>query len=240
MNINCCNANGPRAFTLLPGIAYQTSKYGIFINLYGESSALVDLPSKNRVEIKQNTTYPVSDRIEITLHPENAATFTLALRIPEWSETTTVLVNGEGADNIFHGTYFKIRRNWKEGDQVILQPDLRGRVVMLNGYQAIMRGPVLLARDSRFDDGFVDETAVMVVQENMVELRPNQEKPGNIWMSFTAPMILGTDLEGEFREPKQIRFCDFSSAGNTWNRDSRYRVWIRQTLNVQQKPYHPY
>jgi len=240
MNINCCNANGPRAFTLLPGIAYQTSKDGIFINLYGESWATIDLKAKNRVRIEQNTGYPVSERIEITMHPDYPATFTLALRVPGWSEITTILVNGVKAENIIPGTYYKIRKYWKDGDQVILQPDLRGRLVLLNGYQAIVRGPILLTRDSRFADGFVDETAVVLHKENVIELQPCVEKPGNMWMSFTAPLILGTDLEGEYREPRQIRFCDFSSAGNDWNRDSRYRAWIRQTLNVQQALYKPY
>jgi hypothetical protein len=51
---------------------------------------------------------------------------------------------------------------------------------------------------------------------------------------------LGTDLEGEGRNVKQIHFCDFASAGNTWSPDSRYRVWIRQTLNVMNAVYKGY
>jgi hypothetical protein len=54
-----------------------------------------------------------------------------------------------------------------------------------------------------------------------------------MWMCFTAPLILGTDLEGEYASPRQVRFCDFSSAGNTWDHNSRYRVWIPQTLDVK-------
>ncbi len=240
MNINCCNANGPRAFTLIPGIAYQSSGDGIFINLYGESSATIALNAKDSVLIHQNTGYPATERIEIKLHTDKPVTFTLALRIPGWSAVTLVSVNDVKADNIQPGTYHRITRTWKDGDRVILQPDLRGRLIHLNGYQAIIRGPVLLARDSRFGDGFVDETAVVIQNDNAVELQPVAEKPANIWMSFTVPMILGTDLEGEFREPRPVLFCDFSSAGNTWSADSRYRVWIKETLNVQKAPYKPY
>jgi hypothetical protein len=53
-------------------------------------------------------------------------------------------------------------------------------------------------------------------------------------------LVLGTDLEGEFRKPKQVGFCDFASAGNTWTEDSRYRVWIHQTLNVMGMDYITY
>ena len=59
-------------------------------------------------------------------------------------------------------------------------------------------------------------------------------------MAFTAPLILGTDMEGEDQHPKEIRFCDFSSAGNTWEKAVRYRVWIPETLNVMEMEYKPY
>jgi DUF1680 family protein len=240
MHINCCNANGPRAFTLIPKMALMSSENEIRINLYCQSSASVQLSPKNKVSIIQNTTYPESDEIEITVQPEKSANFTLALRIPEWSQNTAISVNGLPVEGIQTGTYQRITRDWKPGDKILLKLDLSGRLISLNGHQAISRGPILLARDSRFNDGFVDETAVIQQKDKLVELIPAVEKPDNIWMSFTAPLVLGTDLEGEFRNPQPIHFCDFASAGNTWSRDSRYRVWIPQTLNVMNVPYKAY
>jgi len=240
MHINCCSANGPRAFTLLPKIALMTSENKILVNLYSQSTASVQLNPKNKITLVQTTSYPVSDQIEISVQPEKSETFTLALRIPEWSNHTSVTINGIVSDGIQAGSYYQINREWKKNDKVILKLDLSGRLVKLNGHQAIMRGPVLLARDTRFKDGYVDEAAIVQQKNNLVELRPSTEKPDHIWMSFTAPLVLGTDLEGEFRQPKQIHFCDFASAGNTWSQDSRYRVWIRQTLNVMNDVYIPY
>ena len=240
MHINCCNANGPRAFALIPKMAMMSGKDEVFINLYGQSSASFQLNPKNKVNLQQETSYPESDQIEITVQPEKPENFTLALRIPSWSNQTSITMNGLPVDGIKNGSYQKITREWKSGDKVILKLDMNARLITLNGCQAIMRGPVLLARDSRFDDGFVDETAVIQSKDNLVELQPSVKKPEHIWMSFTAPLVLGTDLEGEFRQSKQIHFCDFASAGNTWSRDSRYRVWIRQTLNVMNSPYKAY
>jgi uncharacterized protein len=240
MHINCCNANGPRAFTLIPKMALMTAENEIRINLYCQSSASVQLSPKNKVSILQNTTYPESDQIEITVQPEKTENFTLALRIPAWSQTNTLLVNGLEVGGVQAGTYQRISRLWKSGDRILLKLDLTGRLITLNGHQAILRGPVLLARDSRFGDGFVDETAIIQQKNNQIELLPSAENPDHIWMSFTAPLVLGTDLEGEFRNPQPIHFCDFASAGNTWSRDSRYRVWIPQTLNVMNLPYKAY
>lgn len=240
MHINCCNANGPRAFALLPKLALMTSGNEIFVNLYSQSTASVLLNKKNKVTILQTTTYPESDQIEITVQPERSGTFTIGLRIPEWSSKTLVLVNGIPVEGVRSGSYCKVTREWKSGDKVILKLDLSGRLIVLNGHQSIMRGPVLLARDSRFEDGFVDEAGIVQHKNNLIELVTSTRKPEHIWMSFTAPLVLGTDLEGELRNPQQIHFCDFASAGNTWSSDSRYRVWIRQTLNVMNAAYKPY
>lgn len=243
MPINCCNANGPRAFTLIPKMALMTSEDEIVVNLYSESRATVTLgekSKKNIVTLDQTTSYPQTDRVEITLRPERPETYTLSLRIPQWSAHTSISVNGSPVEGVIGGLYRKITRKWDSGDKVVLQFDMSGRLITLNGYQAIMRGPILLARDSRFDDGFVDETAIVQQTDNKVDLQPTIDQPANLWMSFTAPLVLGTDLEGEFRNPRQVHFCDFGSAGNTWSEESRYRVWIKQTLNVMNAPYKAY
>jgi uncharacterized protein len=240
MPINCCTANGPRAFTLLPKMALMSDENEIIMNLYSQSSASIQLNPKNKVTIIQSTDYPESDQIMIAIQPEKPEIFTLALRIPAWSKQTSLSVNGIQVEEIRAGDYYRINREWKKDDKVTLKLDLSGRMITLNGYQAILRGPVLLARDSRFSDGFVDETAVVQNKDNFVELLPSVNKPEHIWMSITAPLVLGTDLEGEYRQPRQIHFCDFASAGNTWSSDSRYRVWIRQTLNVMNAVYKAY
>ncbi|MFZ4726176.1 MAG: beta-L-arabinofuranosidase domain-containing protein, partial [Paludibacter sp.] len=240
MNFNCCSANGPRAFVLLPKMAVMTSGKEITVNLYGQSTSGVQLNPKNKVNIIQTTFYPENEKIDITVQPEKPETFTIALRIPAWSSKTIIYVNGLAVDNVLPGTYQKITREWKKNDKISLNLDLSGRLISLNGYQAIMRGPILLARDTRFADGFIDEVAEVKAEKNRVLLKSSTEKPENVWMSFTAPLVLGTDLEGEYGKAKQVHFCDFASAGNTWNNDTRYRVWIKQTLNVLNSAYVPY
>lgn len=240
MHINCCNANGPRAFTLLPSIAVQKSGSAIFINLFSQMETSIQLNVKNKVGVKLSTNYPVTDQINISIDPEKSETFDINLRIPAWSKHSVVTVNGILIHEVIPGSYLKISREWRKGDLISFKADLSGRLVSLNGYQAILRGPVLLARDSRFNDGFVDETAIIQHKENVVELIPSEVKPDNIWMSFIAPLVLGTDLEGEFRNPKPVHFCDFGSAGNTWEQNTRYRVWIKQTLNVMNTEYKGY
>ncbi|HBC78751.1 MAG TPA: hypothetical protein DEO60_10200 [Bacteroidales bacterium] len=240
MHINCCNANGPRAFMMLPGFAVTGAPGEIYINLYGRGEALIPLNSKNKVSLEQVTDYPVSDKIEILIDPEKPESFTIGLRIPSWSENNSIEVNGTKITEALPGSYKKITRIWNKNDKIILKLDLSAKLIRQNGYQAILRGPVVLARDARFQDGFIYESAVINEKNGEVDLVPLSDKPQNTWMAFTAPLLLGTDLEGEFRTPKQIGFCDFASAGNTWGEDSRYRIWIPQTLNVMKAEYRTY
>jgi DUF1680 family protein len=240
MHINCCNANGPRAFTMLPRFAVMGGENEIIVNLYGDNISSVPINPKNKVDIEQISGYPVSDIVEININPEKSENFTVAFRIPAWSANTSLLINGAAITGINAGEYKRVTRVWNKNDKVVLKLDLSGKLVTLKGYQAILRGPVVLARDARFGDGFVYESAVIRANNNTIDLVPSAKKPAGVWMSFTAPLVLGTDLEGDFRNPKLIHFCDFASAGNTWGEDSRYRVWIPQTLNVMKTDYKAY
>ncbi len=238
MHINCCNANGPRAFALIPQFAYQRVDDNVRINYYGESEATISLTGKKEVTLRQHSDYPKTENVTIEVTPKREADFTISLRIPAWSRTAKVAVNGEEQTGVLQGSYLPISRKWKAGDVITVELDLRARLVELNNMQAIVRGPLVLARDSRFNDGFVDETSVIESKDGYVELTP-VDAPAFAWLAFTAPMVMGTDLEGN-RTPKAIHLCDFASAGNTWDKAVRYRVWLPKTLNVQNAPYVPY
>lgn len=238
MHINCCNANGPRGFALIPAYAYQIKGETIFLNLYSQSESTVQLPGKKEVKLTQQTDYPITGTIRISVDPAKKSHFALSLRIPSWSKQTSLKVNGSKITDVLPGSYCTIERDWNKGDQITVELDMRAKVVELNQAQAIVRGPVVLARDSRFNDGAVDEASVIVVKDGYVDLTPSKNA-GFTWMSFTAPLVLGTDLEGN-RTPVNVHFCDFASAGNTWDKKVRYRVWLPKTLNVIHAPYKPY
>lgn len=227
MHLNCCSANGPRAFVMLPRVAVTQGDNTLYVNLYSPSSSKATLNGAE-ILLEQRTTYPEDGQVEILVNPRNKEQdFNLALRIPAWSRIVGVSVNGEALADVQPGTYRMISRTWKPGDKVLLQLDMRGRLVEQNGYQAIERGPLVLTRDSRFADGFVDEACRIASAEGYVELFPVSDKPEKMWMAFTAPMqLLGRDPAIAGEDPAQVRLCDFASAGNNWNREGRYRVWL--------------
>lgn len=233
MDLNCCNANAPRAFMMLPRLVFMRDEEGVVVNLYSEGQASV-LFEGNEIQIQQSADYPVTGSIKLNISPSRPADFTVKLRIPQWSKQTSIIVNSEKITDFTPGEYATITRIWNKGDSIKIQLDMRGRVEFLQDgnhrHASIHRGPILLARDSRFDliDG--DEIAQPQLRDDgYFELKPAES--GEVWMLFTGKFLLGSDLEGDRHQPVELHLCDFASAGNTWDQRSRYRVWLPQPLD---------
>lgn len=235
LHINCCNANGPRGFAMIPEYAVKNDgKSNIFLNYLGASSSDI-LLGKDRVRIENETTYPVSDMLKIKVDPAKETAFTLNVRIPLWSEKTVVRVNGDTVPGIIPGSYAALTRKWKKGDNVEVILDMPVRMHTLNNQVAVTRGPIVFARDSRINDGFVDETLVIdSVNDGVIDGARLVEAPGFATVALSIPVTVGANLEGTDAE-RRITLCDFASAGNSWDPAVRYRVWLPQTLNIKLK-----
>ena len=145
----CCPNNYRRIISELPSMIYYKSQDGgIGINLYTASSATTNLPDGTSVDLKQETDYPNSGKVEITVSPSRSGSFPLMLRVPAWAKGAKVTVNGE-AQNIsaVPGNFLSINRQWSKGDKVLLDIPMDLRLVKgrkrQSGRVAIMRGPVL-------------------------------------------------------------------------------------------------
>ena len=243
LHINCCNANGPRGFALIPQTAYTTQNERINVNLYLDSEASLHL-GKNLVSLDMKTRYPLDGKATLTVTPQRSEAFAIALRIPSWvDDGFKVLLNGVEQSCLHRGGYLVINRRWAKCDRIDIDFRLKTKVVTFNHHQAITHGPLVFARDSRFADGDVDECAVVQCDAHgVVDARlADTEDSSFAWLTMEVPAVLGTDLEGEDNKAvRWVKFCDFASAGNDWNRNGRYRVWIPKTLHQMTEPYHKY
>lgn len=242
MHMNCCNANGPRGFALIPKIALQAEGNNIRLNLYTPMDAILADGTK-KLNLKVETNYPADGGVSVLMDIQRPERLRLILRIPEQAEDVSVLVNDEVQEVSHKGGYVCLDRIWKRNDHVALNFVLKTKVVRNNNMQAVVRGPLVFARDSRFRDGDVDECAVIQCDTcDVISAQVEQNVIGRFpWITLQVPMILGTDLENEANKTvKMIRFCDFASAGNDWVTNERYRVWIPQTLHIMTEPYHKY
>ena len=218
----------------------MADRENLCVNLYTPSTATIGVNGRS-VRNEQATDYPKTGTVTLTVAPDQPAAFTLKLRIPAWSAQTAVTVNGEAVADIRPGSYLALNRTWKAGDTVALTLDLCGRATLLNNHLAFERGPITLARDTRFNDGNIHEVCGAIDTAKPIPMTLNPDPQPGRWICVSVPLQIGMNLETpEGRTPRPIHFCDFASAGNTWKEDSLYRVWQRIPLNVTRQPYTSY
>ena len=147
----CCPPNLERTFAAIPGYLYSTSPAGVYVNLYHASTLDWHLEDGTGLKLVQRTKYPWDGDITLKISPAKAATFTLYLRIPGWSNKAAVTLEGKPAPGKPKpGEYFAIHREWNGESTVRLQLDVTPHLVAANplvredyGKVAVQRGPLL-------------------------------------------------------------------------------------------------
>lgn len=226
----CCVAIGAAGTGLIPSVAVMGRKDGVTVNLYEKGQVNAVTPSGNPLTLSFDTEYPLDGHVTLTLSLPASERFTVALRIPEWSETTELTVNGETI--AAHTGYTEIQREWNPGDRIGLAFDMRVRIVnapddpedvLAATHRALERGPLVLARDARLGepiDGLVDFAA----DENGYAL---------VRECVPAPFPCHLSLAVRQKDGSEIHVVDYASAGKTWRRDSRMTAWM-PTVNYWQ------
>lgn len=148
----CCPPNLQRTFASLPGYLYSTSREGLYVHHFAPGNLQWRLEDGPTLGLRQETGYPFEGNVRMRLSLESPAEFTLFVRIPAWSEKTSVKVNGAVHSGVKPGEYLALRRAWKQDDIVELALDMTPQVLRANplarenaGSVAIQRGPIVYA-----------------------------------------------------------------------------------------------
>ncbi|HEU4551439.1 MAG TPA: beta-L-arabinofuranosidase domain-containing protein [Chitinophaga sp.] len=238
MGLNCCVASGPRGLFNFPLHMVMQSDHGIYLNYYAAGAFALATPSGQQIIIDESTAYPKSGEIAFTVDVKQPEDMEIAVRIPGWSKESRVMLNGRELEDVHAGAYLKIKRRWTKGDKIMLALDMRGRVIKMHNSlssAAIMRGPLVLARDSRFEGAGIYRV-----------LKPVETTPGYIslvadsaenhaYLAMKAKFIPESYTEAA-HGPIEITLCDYASAGNMAN-DEFYQVWMPQLVNRREEGY---
>lgn len=209
--VTCCNLNGPMGLAYIPYISVMNCKSGPVINLYNAGTAIVKTPAQQNIVLEITTDYPKSGKVVIKVISHLPEKFTITLRIPSWSQTTILKVNNK-AEDVTAGTYKNVERKWSSGDKIELNLDMRCRLINAphgsnrdgDNFQALVRGPIVLARDENFDADYNKPVRIL-------------SKHGYVNLTSEVPFIPGTNMQ--FRIPVDsgfIHMVDYASVNN-WN-----------------------
>jgi len=237
MGLNCCVASGPRGLFTLPLSSVMSHKNGVSVNFFAEGKYRVQTPKGKQMEMLQQTDYPVSGDISLKVVLPKKESMVVRIRIPQWSQRTSLSINGEKFEHLVPGEYAEISREWTSGDEIRLSLDMRGRIVRMGTLPknvAIVRGPIVLARDARLGLPPVDATIQPLTdKDGYVDLTSVGQNQDGLRMTFKASFMPESNKESG-SSPIEITLCDFASAGNTIDEHSWFRVWFPQSFDPKE------
>ncbi len=231
----CCIAIGAAGTALVPALAVRERRDGAEPEVCPSGSAAggrqdgvelgIYLPGTVTaeiggvpVELEVDTCYPVEGEISVKVHADREIRFPLWLRIPSFAESGRVFVNEEEQAGVVPGTFFELRRSWKE-DRIRVSLKFGPRLAYgmenpqdsgSSRHVAVLYGPLALARDARLG----------------TEGTPVRVGDGKISVSAAEAGIpcqccFRVNMGGE-----EFLMIDYASAGKSWRRDSQMEVWM--------------
>jgi len=144
----CCGGTLPQIAADYRISAYFRDGGDVFVNLYIPST-LKWTENGKPFALEQSGSYPLDEKVLMTVTAPHAARFGLMLRIPAWAEGASVEVNGKVLPgNVAAGAFYRVDRKWKGGDTIALTLPLTPRLEAVNERHpetvALMRGPLVL------------------------------------------------------------------------------------------------
>ena len=142
----CCTGSGVEEYSKLNDSIYWRDEDGVLVNLF--------IPSELNWEekgfrLRQETRFPEQQTTSLTVTAARPAPMALKLRVPAWTRSASVKVNGRAIDvTPTPGSYLTLTRSWKTGDRIEMTLPMRLTVESMPDdpkTQAFLYGPIVLA-----------------------------------------------------------------------------------------------
>jgi len=144
-NFPCCLANMHSPWPRFVQTMWMaTADRGLVAAAYGPCKLSAKVADGMTVVIIEETEYPFSDRVRVTVRPERPVSFPIYFRIPAWADRMEISANGEsGVHQPRNGSFVKVERHWNPGDVVTLNFNFKFRCeTRRNNAVAIAWGPL--------------------------------------------------------------------------------------------------
>jgi len=126
-----------------------TPGQGLAAVLYAACEVEAQVGDGTKVRIAEQTDYPFSDTVDLTVSTPRSVRFPLLLRIPGWCRTARVSINGRALKVKPQPlSYVLVERTWKQGDKVRLTLPMEITVKVWEkqkGAVSVHRGPLAYA-----------------------------------------------------------------------------------------------
>ena len=199
----CCTGSGVEEFAKFADTIYFRRGKDIYVNQFIAST--LDWKDEGII-LEQVTQFPREQGTTLRIKASRPGLRSIHIRVPGWTtEEAYVKINGRAIDAMADpGSYFAIRRNWQEGDNITISLPMALHQESPPGddsVSAAMYGPLVLAAD--LGAAPTDERYRIIRSGDTVpkNLPPSDPLPG-----VTADPEVGTDQWIQIESKQDLRF----------------------------------
>lgn len=146
----CCPPNIARLLSSLGEYIYTASTDTLYAHLFIGSTAQVEL-GNSRATVTMKSSLPWQGQVELSVTElEGDGDFSIAFRVPSWSDSFTAHVAGEAMEPEIRDGYAYIKRAWRQGEVLSVDVAIQTRRIYAHpevranaGKVALQRGPLL-------------------------------------------------------------------------------------------------
>ena len=190
----CCPPNIMRTFASLDAYLATTAGGGLQLHQFATGDFAFDSGS-----VKVTTDYPWSGSVGIEVI-ESIGTWNLDIRIPAWSDDTSLIVNGELVVATA-GSYARITREFTVGDVIRLELDTTVRIYAADaridaarGSVAIERGPLVYALEHNDHPGIAVDDVLLDLLAPVQQTEREELLDGIVTLQLTG-VVPSTHVE---------------------------------------------
>lgn len=240
----CCPSNICRFLPSLPGYVYATKGNRVYVNLYMQNNATLDVDA-GPLKFGMQTRYPRDGRIVLKIADCPAEGVEFAFRIPGWANGQAVpsglyaftnsdvppwglKINGRDAEASLRNGYACIRRQWKSGDIIELNFEMPvqevtsdERVIENTGRIVLQRGPLVYCLEWPDQSGHKPSDLKIDPAQGYDTFLSDEIFPGTVRIGGKAVLSTGNADESTQTGFVAIPYYQWANRGK-----GEMRVWL--------------
>ncbi|MCW3805382.1 glycoside hydrolase family 127 protein [Plebeiibacterium marinum] len=259
----CCPGNVTRFMASVPGYVYAKAKDAVYVNLFAGGTASIPM-GNDTLNLTQNTTYPWSGKIKLSVQSNVKKDFKIKIRIPGWvknnvlpsdlyhfvnqhDSTYTIKVNRKEVEIVEENGYAVLSGNWKSGDEIDIELPMETRKIVAHDKvlydkdkMAFQRGPVVYCFEDK-DNSNESVFDKYVHQDVDVKAKFEEDLLGGVvTLSMTGnKKIKGNNVDDDAVMLKAIPYFAWNNRGTAsmkiWTPITSEAATVKNTTDISAK-----
>ena len=158
----CCPSQLSRFLPSIGNYIYASSDDALWVNLYIGNTGQIRI-GETDILLTQETDYPWDGSVKLTISTSQPLEKEIRLRIPDWSKTYDLSINGKRI-NVPKEKGYAVIKDWKSQDVIALDMDMPVEIVAADPHvkenfdkRAIQRGPLVYCMEEIDNPVYFDQ-----------------------------------------------------------------------------------